>query len=59
MVTKDEFGQLIAEFESFRDLISEEIGKLMSDLERIKDDVDDLKKDISESGKLVSNKKIG
>lgn len=48
MVTADEFGQLVAEFESFKDIIIEELGKIKTDLEQLKDDLSDLKKDLAQ-----------
>ena len=55
MVTKDEFGQLIAEFESFRDMALDEIGKLASEVENIKEQLTDLIKET----KVNINRKIG
>lgn len=59
MVTKEEFGQLIAEFESFRDMLLEETEKIKTDIERLKDDFDELKKDLMESSKVISKKRLG
>lgn len=58
MVTKEEFGQLIAEFESLRDLTIEEIIKIKTDLEKISEELLDLKKELEASGK-ISPKRIG
>ena len=55
MVTKEEFGQFIAEVESFRDLILEELTKLKTEIEYLKDDVDE----IAKQTKIDVNKKIG
>jgi predicted transcriptional regulator len=55
MVTKEEFGQFIAEFEAFRDMTLEEIGKMHAEIEKLKDQFDDLLKEI----KININKKIG
>lgn len=58
MVTKEEFGQLISEFESLRDLTIEEITKIKSDLEKLTDEIQDLKNELAASGK-ISSKRIG
>ena len=58
MVTKEEFGQLISEFESLRDLTIEEITKIKSDLEKITDELQDLKNELAAAGK-ISSKRIG
>lgn len=42
MVTKEEFGQLIAEFESFRDLALEEFGKIETEIEKLRETVNDV-----------------
>ena len=42
MVTKDEFGSLIAEYEGFRDTILDEMANLRRDLEKIRFDLEDL-----------------
>ena len=55
MVTKEEFGQLIAEFESFRDMALEEIGKLSSEMEEMKETLNDMLK----ATKIDIRKKIG
>ena len=54
MVTKEEFGQLIAEFESYRDLMMDEIAKLKEEIENLKDNIDD----IARETKTNINKKI-
>lgn len=46
MVTKDEFGSLIAEYEGFRDTIFDEIAKLREEIENIKEDIKDIKNTI-------------
>ena len=46
MVTKEEFGQLIAEFESFRDMSLEEFSKMRADLEEFKEQLDDILKEL-------------
>ncbi len=53
MVTKEEFGQLIAEFESFRDLTMEEISKLRNSLEDLKEDIDEIKSELKISSKKL------
>ncbi|MBR9692269.1 hypothetical protein GOV06_05800 [Candidatus Woesearchaeota archaeon] len=55
MVTKEEFGQFIAEVESFRDMFMEELAKLKTDIENIKDTLNDIAKET----KVNVNKKIG
>ena len=55
MVTKEEFGQIIAEFEELRDMTMEEFSKLRTDIETMKETVDDI---IRET-KVNINKKIG
>ena len=55
MVTKEEFGQLIAEVESFRDMTLEELSKLRAEMEELKETVHDLVKEL----KITVMKKIG
>ena len=55
MVTKEEFGQFIAEVESFRDMFMEEMSKLKADIEYIKDNLNEIAKE----AKIKINKKIG
>ncbi|MBW2965499.1 hypothetical protein KY342_00175 [Candidatus Woesearchaeota archaeon] len=55
MVTKEEFGQFIAEFESFRDMFIEEITKLKTEMENIKEMLNDVIKET----KVNVSKKIG
>ena len=59
MVTNEEFGQLVSEFESLRDLVMEEFGKVRTDLENIREDLIELKSDLMDSSKIVSKKRIG
>jgi len=59
MVTKEEFGQLISEFESLRDMTMEEISKIKTDLANIKEDFEDLKREIESSAKISIKKRIG
>ena len=55
MVTKEEFGQFIAEVESFRDMFMEELTKLKTELEGIKDILNDLVRET----KVNVSKRIG
>ncbi len=55
MVTKEEFGQFVAEVESFRDMILEELTKLKADVEDLKETMNDLVKETKVNGK----RKIG
>ena len=55
MVTKEEFGQIIAEFESFRNLAIEEISNLKADIENLRETIDDIIKET----KVNVKKKIG
>jgi prefoldin subunit 5 len=55
MVTKEEFGQFIAEVESFRDLFMEELTKLKTEIENVKETLNDLVRET----KVNVNKKIG
>ena len=59
MVTKEEFGQLISEFESLRDMTMEELIKIKTDLESIKEDFEDLKRELEGSAKISLKKRIG
>lgn len=59
MVTKEEFGQLISEFESLREMTIEELSKIKTDLEIIKEDFEDLKRELESSAKISFKKKIG
>lgn len=55
MVTKEEFGQFIAEVESFRDMFIEELTKLKTDIENIKDMLNDVVRET----KVNVSRKIG
>ena len=55
MVTKEEFGQFIAEVESFRDMFIEELTKLKTDIENIKD----MLSDVVRETKVNVSRKIG
>ena len=43
MVSDEEFGSFIAEFEGFRDSILDLIVELRSDVEKLRDEIEDLK----------------
>lgn len=55
MVTREEFGQLVAEFESLRDMTIEEIGKLQTQIEELQDTVNE----IARQTRVDVSKKIG
>ena len=55
MVTKEEFGQFISEVESFRDMFMEELTKLKTDIENIKDTLNEIIKET----KVNVSKRIG
>ncbi|MBW2978116.1 hypothetical protein KY331_04690 [Candidatus Woesearchaeota archaeon] len=59
MVTKEELGQLISEFESLRDMTIEELTKIRTDLETVKEDFEDLKRELEGSAKISLKKRIG
>ena len=59
MVSNEEFGQLINEFESLRDLVMDEFGNLKNELEKIKEELNELKSELMESSKIISKKRIG
>jgi hypothetical protein len=59
MVTKEEFGQLISEFESLRDLTLEELTKIKTDLMTIKDEFEELKRELESITKISLKKRIG
>jgi archaellum component FlaC len=44
MVTRDEFGSLVAEHEGFRDTILDEIASVREDIENLKEDLKEIKK---------------
>jgi len=54
MVTKEEFGQFIAEFESFKDFLTEEMIKLKTEMEKLNETVNDLAKEVK-----LGEKRIG
>ncbi len=53
MVTKEEFGQVIAEFEAFRDLVLEELNKIKNNMEELKEDISEIKAEIKISSKKL------
>ena len=55
MVTKEEFGQFVAEIESFRDMFMEELSKLKTEMENIKD----MLNDVIRETKVNVSRKIG
>jgi len=59
MVSDEEFGHLVSEFESFRDIFIEEVTKLRTDIERLQQDLDDLKKELSSSGGITIKRRLG
>lgn len=48
MVSNEEFGSLIAEYEGFRDTILDEITKLREDIENIREDLKEIKRLLEE-----------
>ena len=52
MVSDEEFGSLLAEYEGFRDTLMDEIAKLRQEIENIKEDLKDLRKVIQEEQQL-------
>jgi archaellum component FlaC len=48
MVSNEEFGSLIAEYEGFRDAILDEMAKLREEIENLKEDIKDIKNSIDE-----------
>jgi archaellum component FlaC len=59
MVTNEEFGQLVSEFESLRDLIMDEFGKIKTEIENLSEDLNELKSELMESSKIISKKRLG
>ncbi len=58
MVTKEEFGQLIAEFESFREMMMEEVSSIKNDIEKVNETLRDIEEEFANSGKKIK-KRIG
>jgi len=46
MVTKEDFDQFIAEFETFRDMMFDSLTKMQMDIEYLQENVKELKKDL-------------
>ena len=59
MVTNEEFGQFVSEFESLRDMVMDEFSKVRTELENIKEDLSDLKSELISSSKIISKKRLG
>ena len=54
-ITREEFDSLIAEVESFRDLVLEELSKLRNDLEKINTSLEILEENLKDNNiKLTS-----
>ena len=53
MVTKEEFGQVIAEFEAFRDLVLEDLNKIKNNIEELKENIDEIKSELKISSKKL------
>ncbi len=49
MVTQEEFGSLIAEYEGFRDTILDVMAQLRQEMEKLKENVEDLRDQIKEN----------
>jgi archaellum component FlaC len=50
MVTNEEFGSLIAEYEGFRDTILDEMANLREEIENIKEEIKDLHRTLKSDG---------
>lgn len=59
MISDEEFGNLVNEIESLRDIFMEEITKLRNELEHLKEDLQDLKKELNNSGGINIKKRLG
>ena len=53
MVTKEEFGQVIAEFEAFRDLVLEELSKMKNNMEELKENIEEVKSELKISSRKL------
>lgn len=49
MVTQEEFGSLIAEYEGFRDAILDAMSQLRQEIEKVKEEIEDLRDQIKEN----------
>ncbi len=54
MVTQEELGQVISEFESLRDMMIEEISKLSHNLELLREEVNEMKAELKIGSKRIS-----
>ena len=59
MVSDNEFGHLVSDFESFRDIFMDEIIKLKNELENLQQDFEDLKKELSGTGGITIKRRLG
>ena len=53
MVTKEEFGQVIEEFEEFRDLVLEDLNKIKSNIEELKENLGEIKSELKISSRKL------
>lgn len=53
MISKEEFGSLVAEYEGFRDTIFDSISELKEELERTREDMKELQKQVDKISKKV------
>ena len=51
MVSDEEYGSLLSEYEGFRDAIMDEIAKLRHEIERLREDLKDMKQEVEEMKK--------
>ncbi|MCK4589325.1 MAG: hypothetical protein KAT77_02705 [Nanoarchaeota archaeon] len=49
MVTQEEFGSLIAEYEGFRDTILDAMAQLRQEMEKLREEIEDLRDQIKEN----------
>ena len=59
MVSDTEFGHLVSEFESLKDIFIEELSRLKTEIEIIREDLLDLKKELNNSGSITIKKRLG
>ncbi len=59
MVSDTEFGHLVSEFESLKDIFIEELSRLKTEIEIIREDLLDLKKELNNSGGITIKKRLG
>ncbi|MBW2993208.1 hypothetical protein KY317_01385 [Candidatus Woesearchaeota archaeon] len=59
MVSDTEFGHLVSEFESLKDIFIDELSRLKTEMETIKEDLLDLKKELNNSGGITIKKRLG